>query len=100
MVSAISFARRGCDRGGGFQLRNKDQKTKTPDPDATRAEVSGTGWRAVVAGPALAVIALVAVIGLIWISVKLVDLSGQAIERPAHRQLHEPLPVVKHLEQE
>jgi hypothetical protein len=47
---------------------------------ATRVELKGAGGGVSMVGPALAIIALVAVLGLIWMGMRLIDLSRTAIE--------------------
>ena len=63
-------------------MRSKTNKTDPLDATTTRVDIGSDGSRISIVGPALAVIALVAVIGMIWLSGKLVDLSGKAIEHP------------------
>lgn len=59
------------------------------DPDATtRIDVEASGTRVSLMGPALAVITLVAVIGVIWMGLKLVDLHQHAIDQSAAQQRH------------
>jgi hypothetical protein len=48
---------------------------------ATRVDIEGGGWRFFAAGPALAVIAAIALIGMIIVSVLLIGMSERAIER-------------------
>ena len=54
-----------------------------PDPTTTRFDLEVPGGRISIAGPALAVIALVALVGIIWLSIKLVDLNERVILQPS-----------------
>ncbi len=63
-------------------MSTKTNKIEPSDGTTTRVDIESRGSRMSIVGPALAVIALVAVIGVIWLSGKLVDLSGKAIEYP------------------
>jgi hypothetical protein len=52
------------------------------DPTTTRVDIAGSGGRLSLAGPAIAVVALVAVLGMIWVCGKLIDMSAKAIPSP------------------
>lgn len=62
---------------------------KARQKSSTKLEIRSGGQRLSIGGPALAVIALVAVLGVIWIAIKLVDLNAKALGLRDQR----PLPV-------
>lgn len=61
-------------------MRAKRSQAEPSGATTTRIDMEARGSRLSIVGPALAVIALVAVLGVIWLSGKLVDLSGKAID--------------------
>lgn len=63
---------------------------KNPTSDHMNADISGAGGRVRVDGPALAVVAVIAVIGLILISVMLVNLSRHAIDPAIEKHMNAP----------
>ena len=64
-----------------------------PDPESaivTSAEFKVPGGRVTIAGSALAVITLVALVGMILVCLKLIDLSERAIEKPSEPRVTSP----------
>ena len=64
--------------------------TKPTDPTVTRVNLNAPGVRISIIGSALAVIAILAVVGMIWVSGKLIDLTELAIQQPGVQQLTSP----------
>ena len=58
----------------------------------TEVEASGAGWKAKLAGPAWAVIAIIAVLGMIWVASRSLDVAMKAIERQQHLDAAAPMP--------
>lgn len=48
-------------------MSTRPKKVGSPGPTATRLDIEAAGMRISVAGPALAVIGLVALVGVIWL---------------------------------
>jgi len=73
-------------------MSNTPQPKNQNDNDSTntRVDVSGGGWKASVVGSALAVIAVIAIIGMIIVSTKSIDLGAHAIDKlPGKQQVLE-----------
>jgi hypothetical protein len=71
-------------------MSTQPKKVAPVDPATTSFDLQAAGGRLSIAGPALAVIALVALVGIIWLSSKLVDLNERVILQPG-TQIVRPL---------
>lgn len=85
MVSAVNG-----DIEEGPIMRTQKRHSEPESTNLTSAEFEVPGGRVAIAGPALAVITLVALVGMILVCLKLIDLSERAMEKPSEPRVTSP----------